>query len=114
MNSELFEKAQITYNAKVKNEDGTVNTAENISVILPENIKFDYAIKPKTVNEARRDYVQKKVKDKKAEEKRETEKAYQEHTSAPTAKENYQYNLNNEITDVKTKDDYNPNGKITT
>ena len=37
------EKAHITYNAEVKNEDGTVNTAENISVILPENIKFDYA-----------------------------------------------------------------------
>ena len=37
------EKAQITYNTEVKNEDGTVNTAENISVILPENIKFDYA-----------------------------------------------------------------------
>ena len=33
----------VTYNAEVKNEDGTVNTAENISVILPENIKFDYA-----------------------------------------------------------------------
>ena len=38
-----IEKAHITYNAEVKNEDGTVNTAENISVILPENIKFDYA-----------------------------------------------------------------------
>ena len=37
------EKAHITYNAEVKNEDGTVNTAENISVILPENVKFDYA-----------------------------------------------------------------------
>ena len=38
-----IEKAHITYNAEVKNEDGTVNTAENISVILPENVKFDYA-----------------------------------------------------------------------
>lgn len=38
-----IEKAHITYNAEIKNEDGTVNTAENISVILPENIKFDYA-----------------------------------------------------------------------
>lgn len=38
-----IEKAHITYNTEVKNEDGTVNTAENISVILPENIKFDYA-----------------------------------------------------------------------
>ncbi len=37
------EKAQITYNAEIKNEDGTVNTTENISVILPENVKFDYA-----------------------------------------------------------------------
>ena len=38
-----IEKAHITHNAEVKNEDGIVNTAENISVILPENIKFDYA-----------------------------------------------------------------------
>ena len=38
-----IEKAHITYNTEVKNEDGTLNTAENISVILPENIKFDYA-----------------------------------------------------------------------
>lgn len=37
------EKAHITYNAEIKNEDGAVNTAENISVILPENVKFDYA-----------------------------------------------------------------------
>lgn len=40
---EAVEKADITYNAEVKNEDGTVNAAENISVILPENVKFDYA-----------------------------------------------------------------------
>ena len=38
-----IEKAHITHNAEVKNEDETVNTAENISVILPENVKFDYA-----------------------------------------------------------------------
>lgn len=38
-----IEKAHITYNTEIKNEDGTVNTAENISVILPENIKLDYA-----------------------------------------------------------------------
>ncbi len=38
-----IEKAHITHNAEVKNEDGTIKTAENISVELPENIKFDYA-----------------------------------------------------------------------
>ncbi len=38
-----IEKAHITHNAETKNEDGTVKTAENISVELPENIKFDYA-----------------------------------------------------------------------
>ena len=38
-----IEKAHIRHNAEVKNEDGTVKTAENISVELPENIKFDYA-----------------------------------------------------------------------
>ena len=37
------EKASIKHNAEIKNEDGTVKTAENISVELPENIKFDYA-----------------------------------------------------------------------
>ena len=38
-----IEKAHITHNAEVKNEDGTVKTAENISVELPEGVKFDYA-----------------------------------------------------------------------
>lgn len=38
-----IEKAYVQHNAEIKNEDGTVKTAENISVILPENVKFDYA-----------------------------------------------------------------------
>ena len=38
-----IEKAYIKHNAEIKNEDGTVKTAENIFVELPENIKFDYA-----------------------------------------------------------------------
>ena len=38
-----IEKANIKHNAEIKNEDGSVKTAENISVELPENIKFDYA-----------------------------------------------------------------------
>ena len=38
-----IEKANIKHNAKIKNEDGTVKEKENISVELPENIKFDYA-----------------------------------------------------------------------
>ena len=38
-----IEKAHITHNAEVKNEDGTVKSAENISVELPEGVKFDYA-----------------------------------------------------------------------
>ena len=38
-----IEKASIKHNAEIKNEDGSVKTAENISVELPENIKFDYA-----------------------------------------------------------------------
>ncbi len=38
-----IEKAHITHNAEVKNEDGTVKSAENISVELPEDVKFDYA-----------------------------------------------------------------------
>ena len=38
-----IEKAYIKHNAEVKNDDGTVKEAENISVELPENIKFDYA-----------------------------------------------------------------------
>lgn len=36
-----IEKAFVTHHAEVKNEDGTVQTAENISVELPENIKVD-------------------------------------------------------------------------
>ena len=78
------------------------------------NKSSDKTIKPKTVNEARRDFVQKEVKDKKAEEKREAENAYQEHTSAPKSKENYQYDFDNETPELKTKDTYNPNNKITT
>ncbi len=38
-----IEKAYVTHNAEVKNEDETVKSAENISITLPENIKFDYA-----------------------------------------------------------------------
>lgn len=38
-----IEKAYVQHNAEIKNEDGTVKTAENISVTLPENVKFDYA-----------------------------------------------------------------------
>lgn len=38
-----IEKVHITHNAEVKNEDGTVKSAENISVELPEGVKFDYA-----------------------------------------------------------------------
>lgn len=38
-----IEKAYVQHNAEIKNEDGTVQTAENISVTLPENVKFDYA-----------------------------------------------------------------------
>ena len=38
-----IEKAHIRHNAEVKNEDGTVKSAKNISVELSENIKFDYA-----------------------------------------------------------------------
>ncbi len=37
-----IEKAYVTHNAEVKNEDETVKSAENISITLPENIKFDY------------------------------------------------------------------------
>ena len=40
---EAIEKASIKHNAEIKNEDGSVKTAENIFVELPENIKFDYA-----------------------------------------------------------------------
>lgn len=38
-----IEKAFVTHNAEVKNEDETVKTEENISIELPENSKFDYA-----------------------------------------------------------------------
>lgn len=37
-----IEKAFVTHNAEVKNEDGSIKTDENISVVLPENVKFDY------------------------------------------------------------------------
>ena len=38
-----IEKAHIKHNAEVKNEDGSVKSEENISVELPEGVKFDYA-----------------------------------------------------------------------
>ena len=38
-----IEKAHITHNAEVKDEDSSVKSAESISVELPENIKFEYA-----------------------------------------------------------------------
>ena len=38
-----IEKAHIEHNAEIKNEDGSVKSAENISVELPEGVKFDYA-----------------------------------------------------------------------
>ena len=38
-----IEKAHITHNAEIKNEDDSVKSAENISVELPEGVKFDYA-----------------------------------------------------------------------
>ncbi|MGM9552258.1 MAG: S-layer homology domain-containing protein [Clostridia bacterium] len=38
-----IEKAFVTHNAEVKNENETVKTEENISIELPENSKFDYA-----------------------------------------------------------------------
>ena len=38
-----IEKVHITHNAEVKNEDGSVKSEENISVELPEGVKFDYA-----------------------------------------------------------------------
>ncbi len=37
-----IEKAFVTYNAEIKNEDDTVKTAENISVVLPETVLFSY------------------------------------------------------------------------
>ena len=40
---EAIEKANIKHNSEIKNEEGTVKEKENISVELPENIKFDYA-----------------------------------------------------------------------
>ncbi len=38
-----IEKAFVKHNAEEKNEDGTVKTAENISIELPNEVKFDYA-----------------------------------------------------------------------
>lgn len=37
-----IEKALVTHNPEIKNEDGSIKTAENISIELPENVKFDY------------------------------------------------------------------------
>lgn len=37
-----IENAFITHHAEIKNEDGSIQTAENISVLLPVNTKFDY------------------------------------------------------------------------
>ena len=37
-----IEKAFVTHNPEIKNEDGSIKTAENISIELPENVKFDY------------------------------------------------------------------------
>ena len=37
-----IEKALVTHNAEVKNEDETVKTAENITVLLPAGNVFDY------------------------------------------------------------------------
>ena len=52
--SGAIEKAFITYNAEVLNEDGTVKAPANISVVLPENVLFDYAnrITVKVTNKA--------------------------------------------------------------
>ncbi|WP_455720277.1 S-layer homology domain-containing protein, partial [Agathobacter sp.] len=41
--SGAIEKAYIKHNSEIKNEDGSVKSAENISVELPESVKFDYA-----------------------------------------------------------------------
>lgn len=38
-----IEKANIKHNSEIKNEEGTVKEKENISVELPEGVKFDYA-----------------------------------------------------------------------
>ena len=38
-----IEKAYIKHNSEIKNEDGSIKSAENISVELPESVKFDYA-----------------------------------------------------------------------
>ena len=38
-----IEKAFVTHNAEVKNENETVKTEENITIELPKNSKFDYA-----------------------------------------------------------------------
>ncbi len=43
MLSEPLKRTHITHNAEVKNEDGSVKSEENISVELPESVKFDYA-----------------------------------------------------------------------
>ncbi len=81
----------------------TVKTREYVNGCSEENVK------PKSANEARREYVQKKVKDKKAEEKREAENVSQKEHSSPKTKEDYQG-----ATELKGKDHNNPNGKIDT
>ena len=41
--AKAIEKAFVTHNAELKNEDGTVKSPESISVVLPEGVLFDYA-----------------------------------------------------------------------
>ena len=41
--SGAIEKAYVKHNSEIKNEDGSIKLAENISVELPESVKFDYA-----------------------------------------------------------------------
>ena len=41
--AKAIEKAFVTHNAEIKNEDGTVKSPESISVVLPESVVFDYA-----------------------------------------------------------------------
>ena len=41
--SGAIEKAYVKHNSEIKNGDGSIKLAENISVELPESVKFDYA-----------------------------------------------------------------------
>ena len=41
--AKAIEKAFVTHNAEIKNEDGTVKAPESISVVLPDSVVFDYA-----------------------------------------------------------------------